>query len=64
MSRDGGVEQLFLSMAIARRMLPIAFAIIGLRRSARKTGEALETVFSSAHQIVVRNRQRLADMDA
>ena len=42
MSRDGGVEQLFPSMAIARRMLPIALAIFDLRRSAGKTGEALD----------------------
>ena len=42
MGRDGGVEQLFRSKAIARRMPPIAFAIFDLRRSAGKAGEALE----------------------
>ena len=42
MSRDGGAEQLFLSMAIARRMLLASFAIFDLRRSAGKVGEALE----------------------
>ena len=42
MSRDGGAEQLFLSMAIARRMLLAWFAIFYLRRSAGKIGEALE----------------------
>src|SRR5258705_13686198 len=42
MRRDGVAEQLIPSMAIARRMLLAAFAIIGLRRSAGKAGEALE----------------------
>ena len=42
MSRDGVAEQLFLSMAIARRMLLASFAIFYLRRSAGKIGEALE----------------------
>lgn len=41
MRRDGDAEQLFPSTAIARRMLA-SFAIIGLRRSAGKAGEALE----------------------
>ena len=42
MSRDGVAEQLIPSMAIARRMLLASFAIFYLRRSAGKTGEALE----------------------
>ena len=42
MSRDGVAEQLFPSMAIARRMLLASFAIFCLRRSAGKAGEALE----------------------
>ena len=42
MSRDGGAEQLFPLLAIARRMLLAPFAIFGLRRSAGKIGEALE----------------------
>ena len=42
MRRNSGAEQLFPSMAVARRMLLASFAIIGLRRSAGKAGEALE----------------------
>ena len=42
MSREGGVEQLFPSIGIARRMLLASFAIFGLRRSASKAGQALE----------------------
>jgi hypothetical protein len=42
MRRDGDAEQLFPSMAIARRMLIALFAIIGLRRSIGKAREALE----------------------
>ena len=42
MRRDGDAEQLFPSLAIARRMLLAAFAIFGLRRSIGKAREALE----------------------
>ena len=42
MSGDGGLEQLFPSMAIARRVLLASFAIFGLRRCAGKAGKALE----------------------
>ena len=42
MRRNGGAEQLFPSIAVARRMLLAAFAIIGLQRSPGKAGEALE----------------------
>ena len=42
MGGDGGFEQPFPSIAIARRMLVASFAIIGLRRSVGKAGETLE----------------------
>jgi hypothetical protein len=42
MSCDGGVEQLFPSIAIARRVLPASFAVFGRRRSVGEVGKALE----------------------
>src|SRR3954452_14770894 len=42
MSCDGGAEQLFPSIAIARRELPASLAIFGRRRSVREVGKALE----------------------
>src|SRR4051794_13439906 len=42
MSCDGGVEQLFPSIAIARRVLPASFALFGRRRSVGEVGKALE----------------------
>jgi hypothetical protein len=42
MSCDGGVEQLFPSIAIARRVLPASFALFGWWRSVGEVGKALE----------------------
>ena len=41
-SCDGGVEQLFPSMAIARWTLLVSLAAFGQRRSTGKVGKALE----------------------
>ena len=42
MGSNSGFEQPFPSMPVARRMLLASFAIICLRRSVSKAGEALE----------------------